>query len=121
MATEEEAKIKVKFQNLEMPGVRLDFTLQGVGYGLEHNTEYELPVSVVEHLNALQVPDPYWIVDEETGQLKHYTRMRNRFSCQILDLKELLRQAGVGAAVEVKHVEKVPKEEKSELPFKQAE
>ena len=108
------SKIKVVFQNLEMPGVRLDFTYQGVGYNLEHNKEVTLPIEVVEHLNGLQVPDPYWEEDPETGQIKHKTRMRNRFNCRIVNLAALLERAKGGRPPKAKTEEEAEAEAESE-------
>lgn len=90
------SKIKVIFQNLEMPGVRLDFTLDGEHYALEHGKEYLLPIEVVQHLNGLQVPDPYWEIDPDTGQLVHKDRLRSRFNCIIVNLAEIVERARGG-------------------------
>lgn len=105
------ATVKVKFSNLEMPGVRLDFTYQKKKYSLEDNNEYALPIDVIEHLNGLRVPDPVWEEDPDTGQLRHKLRYRNRFNCQILDLSKILERAK-GGRPPTKTVE----EEQAETP-----
>jgi len=105
------SKVKVKFNNIEMPGVRLDFTYQKKHYSLEDNKEYALPIDVIEHLNGLRVPDPVWEEDPDTGQFRHKTRYRNRFNCQIVDLAKLLERAKGG-----KPTHKVVEEEQVETP-----
>lgn len=104
------SKVKVKFSNLEMPGVRLDFTYQKKRYALEDNKEYALPIDVIEHLNGLKVPDPIWEPDPDTGQMRHKLRYRNRFNCQILDLAKLLERAKGGRPP------KAVEEEQAETP-----
>ena len=89
----EEDRLRIRFSNLETPGARLDFTLQGNRYHLEDGKEYDLPISVIEHLNGLRIPDPQYEEDPETGQIVHKRdRVKHRFNCQILDLRNLARR-----------------------------
>jgi hypothetical protein len=51
-AFEQEEKARVRFQNLESPGVPLEFNFQSLkNYTLLDGMEYDLPVSVIDHLN----------------------------------------------------------------------
>ncbi len=86
----EDPIVKVRFQYLEMPGAKLDFVYHGKRYSLQSGEKYDLPFSVVEHLNSRQVPEAYWEIDE-SGQLRHHRTLRSRFNCQILDLGELVK------------------------------
>lgn len=79
---EKEEKVRVKFINNESPGIPLEFTYEGIRYKLDPGLEYELPYSVVNHLNSLAVPDPKFEMDPATGQMKEVSRtMKHRFTC----------------------------------------
>lgn len=88
-----EERLRIRFSNLETPGAREDFTYEGTRYYLEDGKEYKLPIDVIEHLNGLQIPDPQYEEDPETGQIVHKRdRVKHRFNCQILDLRNLARR-----------------------------
>ena len=55
-ALRREQRIRVRFQNIEMPGVTLQFTFRGEQFELADGHVYDLPMSVVNHLNSLTTP-----------------------------------------------------------------
>jgi len=56
-ALEKEPKVRVKFQNIEFPKASLSFNFEGVKrYVLLDGQKYDLPVSVINHLNSLAIP-----------------------------------------------------------------
>lgn len=58
--------IRCRFQHIEMPGVDLDFSFQGIqNYHLVDGQVYDLPQPVVEHLNSLTVPVYKQYTDDE--------------------------------------------------------
>jgi hypothetical protein len=80
---EAEPKLRCTFVNMETKGLDLAFTYEGLRFHLEDGKEYELPISVVEHLNSLKVPVKRYKTDPASGQLKPETevsQMLQRFS-----------------------------------------
>ena len=79
---ENAALARVKFMNVESPGVDIRFNFEGVNYGpLEDGEIYELPEEVVDHLNSLSTPRMEYRPDPATGQAKSVMTGRNhRFS-----------------------------------------
>ncbi len=100
---EKEEKVRVKFINNETPGVPLEFTYEGIRYNLVPGQEYDLPYSVVNHLNSLAVPDPKFEIDPATQQLKEVSRtMKHRFTCHPTQLfgpkqEHIEKKAAAGA------------------------
>jgi hypothetical protein len=49
---------KVRFQNTETPGARLDFSYGDTGeyFNLEHGKEYDLPNYIIKHINSKRTP-----------------------------------------------------------------
>jgi len=78
-------KIRAQFNNIEDPGMTLEFTKEGLHFKFEHGKEYDMPVAIMTYLNSLCVPDDkYELVDDGLGhkQLKGISRgVRHRFSC----------------------------------------
>ncbi len=102
MATPDDPLVRMKFLNLLSPGVDLEFNYDS-GRGLKkgqkspyyhffHGKSYEVPYSVLEHLNELIVPDNKVDVDEDTGQIRgRIEGTKNLFSCQIILTPEQIR------------------------------
>lgn len=97
--------IKVRFQNLEDPPVPgrpsppLSFVYgryvfresrseeSGPDTALRHGQEYNLPLSVINHLNSLKVPEYGHQIDPNTkAVMSVVTGHRNRFSCVPIDM-----------------------------------
>lgn len=87
---ESEEKMRVRFQNIEFPGASLQFNFQSVKtYQLFDGKEYDLPLSVIDHLNSLAVP-VYKMYDPEEEKThfnpepkdpsERIVGVRNRFS-----------------------------------------
>jgi hypothetical protein len=74
-----EDKMKVKFTFPESPGCALTFDYEGFDAELRDGRVYELPMSVVKHLNS-RVQPIYEPVAEE-GQVCRKVGERNRFAC----------------------------------------
>ena len=83
--TIKERTVKVEFKNLEFKGADLSFDYEGVHYDLVDSENYNLPVSVVNHLNSLHVKEPQ---SEEgpNGERAVKVIKRNRFSCIPVEL-----------------------------------
>jgi len=75
----EEDKMKVKFTFPESPGCALTFDYEGFDAELRDGRVYDLPMSVVKHLNS-RVQPIYEPVAEE-GQVCRKVGERNRFAC----------------------------------------
>jgi hypothetical protein len=76
--------LKAKFLFLERPGQNLEFSVNGVKWELWDGVEYNLPKSVIDHLNSLTVPNDKYLVDDKTGAILDVVKgSRNRFSVQI--------------------------------------
>lgn len=81
VAAKLEKKVMAKFQNLETPKANVEFTYEGHTYNFDDGKEYEMPVTIMNHLNRLTVTEKELIVDPLTGQGKHQTKStRNRFA-----------------------------------------
>lgn len=78
----EEDLIEVKFNNNESPETDVEFYFDGRWYRLLDGATYELPVSVVDHLNGLAVPvySDVWD-DKKKGYVSKITGSSNRFTC----------------------------------------
>ena len=74
--------IKVKFVNVESPGVDIRFNYQGESYGpLADGEVCELPMDVVDHLNGLSTPRMEYRIAPATGLARSTMTGRNhRFS-----------------------------------------
>ena len=96
---EAEPKLRCTFVNMESKGLDLAFTFEGLRYHLEDGKEYDLPISVVEHLNSLKVPVKRYKTDLATGYIKPETevsQMLQRFSVvpkSLADYTEKLKVA----------------------------
>lgn len=97
--------VRVRFQNIEdppapgRPSPPLSFAFgryifresrneeDGPDTALRHGQEYDLPMSVVEHLNGLRVPVYGHTVDPVTKAIKSIiVGYSNRFSCVPIDM-----------------------------------
>ena len=76
--------MKVKFVNIESPGVDIRFNCQGKDYGpLSDGEVCELPREVVKHLNSLSTPKLEYRIDPATGQARSaMTGRLHRFAFQ---------------------------------------
>jgi hypothetical protein len=74
--------MKVKFVNIESPGVDIRFNYEGENYGpLIDGEPCELPRAVVDHLNGLSTPRMEYRIDPATGQARSTkTGRMHRFS-----------------------------------------
>lgn len=82
-------RIKVKFQNIESPGVDVNFNYQGFEYWLHDGEEYNLPTYVVDHLNKLAVPKYAMKIDESGVPVHTQVGSTSRFSVVPLNMSEL--------------------------------
>lgn len=93
-ALNEEPKVLVKVKNLDFVnmGVPIQFNYEGVKYyDLPDGSEQDLPVSVIERINSITVPESVWgEPDPETGQRKHSIYKRNRFSAIPVNMQSLI-------------------------------
>ena len=90
-ATSADPLVEVTFTNVEFPGADLAFTYERHKYHLFHGQKYKLPISVIEHLNNLQVPEDKYDIDPSTKQVTGISKgLRNRFSCVPIDLHKLM-------------------------------
>ena len=103
-----EATLRVRFQNIEdppapgRPSPALSFTFEGLVYkesrtegepdtALRHGEEYDLPLSVINHLNSVRMPvySQREKRDPVTGAMKiinYISGYRNRFSLVPVDI-----------------------------------
>ncbi len=83
--------VRVKFVNMESPGVDIRFNFEGKNYGpLSDGETCDLPWDVVEHLNGLSVPRMEFRPDPETGQARSaMTGRTHRFSCVPVSLRSV--------------------------------
>ncbi len=85
--------LDVLFINNEFPKADLEFTYLDRRWHLLDGESYKLPLTVIEHLNGLVVPESEYDIDPQTGQV---TRMRiysrHRFTCQPKNLGELMKE-----------------------------
>lgn len=89
-----EPKLKCTFVNLETKGADLDFTYEGLKFHLDDGKECELPITIIEHLNGLKVPQMKFKTDPETGMIKPETEVRTmiqRFSVTPTNLAQYTR------------------------------
>jgi hypothetical protein len=99
---EAEPTLRCSFVNMESKGTDLFFTFEGLRYHLEDGKEYDLPISVVEHLNGLKIPVKRYKTDPKTGFLTPETevaQMIQRFSVvpkSLTDYTEKLKVAQGG-------------------------
>jgi hypothetical protein len=93
-ALNEEPKVLVKVKNLDFlnMGVPVQFNYEGIRYfDIPDGSEQELPVSVIEHINKITVPESIWEdPDPETGQRRHRIYHRNRFSAIPVNMQSLI-------------------------------
>ncbi len=87
IAVKNDPLIEVRFTNIESPGVALSFTYGGKRFELDDGQVVKLPVCVVNHLNNLRIPVRKYDENAPSGQQTVVTGMRNRFSCQPVNLK----------------------------------
>jgi hypothetical protein len=101
--------VRVRFQNIEdppaagRPSPPLSFTYNQYIFkesrtegetdtALRHGEEYDLPLSVVNHLNTLKVPVYGHKIDPVTRALKSYVvTEQNRFSCVPVDMGKFIQ------------------------------
>jgi hypothetical protein len=74
----DEEKMKVKFTFVESPKCHMSFNYEGFDAKLQDGRVYELPVSVIKHLNTRTQPI-YEPVDEE-GQVCKIVGQKQRFA-----------------------------------------
>lgn len=84
---EDDQKVFVEFRNMEdppregVPSPPFSFDFGGKKYTLKDGEQRNLPISVVTHLNSLQVPLYGRETDPVTGQVRvKVTGKKNRFS-----------------------------------------
>lgn len=85
---EKDRMVKVRFQNTENPRGDLPFTYEGKGYHLYDGEVYDLPKSVVNHLNNLTYPIKKWDrehPDDEQAVLKEIGQT-HRFNCIAIEI-----------------------------------
>jgi hypothetical protein len=91
-----EGTIRVKFTNVEDPNPHGETKVvwpclpQGKLYLLKTGQEYDLPPSLVDHLNSLEVPKPAQYKDPVTGELKWVepVPVQPRFSVAMIKLSK---------------------------------
>lgn len=104
MQSKKDPLLSVRFQQIESPGADVDFTVDLDGKGnrsfhLYDGQVVKLPVSIINHLNRLAVPNPHYEVDPESRQLTSVVRgVRNRFACIPQSLMEDLDLTGLAQA-----------------------
>jgi hypothetical protein len=74
----DEEKMKVKFTFVESPGCHMSFNYEGFDAKLQDGREYELPISVIKHLNTRT--QPIYEPVEEEGQVCRVTGQKQRFA-----------------------------------------
>jgi len=79
--------MEVEFMNIESPGVTHLFTYGGKKFELKDGEKVKLPVCVVNHLNRLKVPVRKYDENAPEGKQVQITSMRNRFSCQPVNMQ----------------------------------
>jgi len=80
--------VKVRFQNSENPKGDVPFTYEGIGYHLYDGRTYDLPKSVVNHLNNLTYPIKAWVrerPEDEQAVLK-VVGQTHRFNCIVIEI-----------------------------------
>ncbi len=87
IAVKNDPLIEVVFNNIESPDVTHYFTYGGQKFELKDGEKVKLPLCVVNHLNSLKVPIRRYDENAPSGQQTVVTGMRNRFSCQPVNLK----------------------------------
>lgn len=75
----EEEKMKVKFIHSESPKRTLTFDYEGFDAALTDGRIYDLPISIVKHLNSRV--QPIYEPCQEEGQVCRKVGERNRFAC----------------------------------------
>ena len=94
-----EEKITVQFNNNEFPGQSLTFNYEGINYFLESGKRYDLPISVVDHLNSIMIPDPHYEQDPVTGQMQLVAdSTRSRFTVHPVTPMRLRQERAAAAA-----------------------
>lgn len=87
IAVKNDPLIEVVFTNIESPEVTHFFTYGGKKFELKDGETVKLPLCVVNHLNNLKVPVRRYDENAPSGQQTVVTGMRNRFSCQPVNLQ----------------------------------
>lgn len=106
--------VRVRFQNIEdppapgRPSPPLSFTFENYIFkesrqegepdtALRHGLEYDLPLSVVNHLNDLKIPVYGNVIDPITKALKTVTSgYQNRFSCVPVNMGDFTKSDSPG-------------------------
>ena len=106
--------VRVRFQNIEdppapgRPSPPLSFTFENYVFkesrregepdtALRHGIEYDLPMSVVNHLNGLKIPVYGHVIDPVTRALKTVTTgYQNRFSCVPVNMGDYAKADSTG-------------------------
>lgn len=74
-------EVVVRNHDFVNQGVPIEFTFMGKRFKIGDGEKVKLPACVVDHLNSLKVPDPIYVTDEATGQVRlEASRTRNRFT-----------------------------------------
>jgi len=78
--------IEVEFMNLEEPGLMMKFsygtTKNLKNYTLMHGGKYQLPRSVVKHIESRQTPIWNWRPDGQGSMQKSLVGYQPRFNCR---------------------------------------
>lgn len=93
---EKEDTVRVRFYNNEDPPTKdkpspeLEFSKEGIRYNVYHGKEYDLPISVIEHLNNLKIPiygwsDPDPVTGERRSEVKQWFY---RFTCTPVNMQD---------------------------------
>lgn len=91
-----EDTVKIRFTNHEDPTTKdkesplVKFNFNGIFYEVQDGKEYELPISVIEHLNSLAHPVYGWSdPDPVTGERKSAVRGNfHRFTCTPVNMRD---------------------------------
>jgi len=101
-ALEEEPKMLVKVKNHDFinMGVPLQFNYEGIKYyDIPDGSEVELPISVIEHINSITVPESIWgEPDPDTGQRRHRIYKRHRFSAIPVNMGDLIGKSSASSS-----------------------
>ena len=85
---EAEPKVRATIRNHDFinQGVPIEFTYRRIKkYSFKDGETVLIPISVYEHINQCLVPDPIYVQDEQTGQLKlEANRKRARFTAVLV-------------------------------------
>jgi hypothetical protein len=81
LETDTKVEVVVRNHDFVNQGVPIEFTYLGKQFKIGDGEKVKLPACVIDHLNSLTVPDPVYVQDDETGQIKlQSNRSRSRFT-----------------------------------------